>query len=376
MRLKIFLILLSITALLLLGCDRFERELVQPFQPADFSAELFTPLGESLQSATADNLDPVLNFFSPYYLHSGSTQAELRTWLGGIYLLEAEPVFEVSFSRVRQVSASSAVADWRLKARRPDWGEVLVDTTFVDDELIRLSDGWKFLGNGLSSTGQVSKQHVIVEYFTFLGCPNCPPVEAKLRSLAALYPGRFTFMEYHTSPPLQAEPNTTYNYYTAGLPNASVPLSVLQGQTLLQGNQEAVLNSYVTATQGFAAQESGISYGQPSFAVNGRDISGNIVLNCNQPDLNTAGMVLNVVLIEEEVTAQGQTRHNVVRGKARVPLTAASLGQPVSFNLRSVTEIAEDCALVIFAQTMPSTFDGHATIHGGIVTQLSEDKIK
>ena len=106
MRLKIILILLSITALLLLGCDRFERELVQPFQPADFSAELFTPLGESLQSATADNLDPVLNFFSPYYLHSGSTQAELRTWLGGIYLLEAEPVFEVSFSVSRSARLS------------------------------------------------------------------------------------------------------------------------------------------------------------------------------------------------------------------------------------------------------------------------------
>jgi hypothetical protein len=376
MRLRIIFILLSITALLLMGCDRFERELVQPFQPANFSAGLFTPLGDSLQVASADNLAPVKHFFSPYYLHSGGTRADLMTWLGGIYLLEDEPVFEVSFSRVRQVSASSAVADWRLKARRPDWGEVLADTTFVDDELIRLSDGWKFLGNGLSSAGQVSKQHVIVEYFTFLGCPNCPPVEAQLRSLAALYPGRFTFLEYHTAPPLQAEPNTTYNYYTAGLTNASVPLSVLQGQTLLQGNQEAVLNSYVTATQGFATQESGISYEQPSFAVNGRDITGNIVLNCNQPGLNITNMVLNVVLIEEEVTAQGQTRHNVVRGKARIPLTADSPGQPVSFLLRSATEIAEDCALVIFAQTMPATFDGHATIHGGIKTNLFGDNCK
>jgi hypothetical protein len=66
----------------------------------------------------------------------------------------------------------------------------------------------------------------------------------------------------------------------------------------------------------------------------------------------------------------------VVRGKARIPLTAASLGQPVSFLLRSATEIAEDCALVIFAQTMPSTFDGHATIHGGIKTNLFGDNIK
>ena len=376
MRLKIILILLSLTVLLLLGCDRFERELVQTFQPANFSAVLFTPLSDSLHAASADNLAPVKHFFSHYYLHSGSTSADIMAWLGSIYLLEDEPVFEVSFSRVRQVSASSAVADWRLKARRPNWGEVLADTNFVDDELIRVNDGWQFLGNRRTATGAFSKQQVIAEYFTFLGCPNCPPVEAQLRSLATLYHGQFTFLEYHTSPPLQAEPNTTYNYYTAGLPNASVPLSVLQGQTLLQGNQEAVLNSYVTATQGFAAQESGISYGQPSFVANGRDITGNIVLNCNQPGQNFPDMVLNVVLIEEEVTAQGQTRHNVVRGKTRVPLISTSPGQPVSFLLRSATEIADDCALVIFAQTIPPAFDGNATIHSGIVTQLSEDNIK
>ena len=100
MRLRIILILLSLTALLLLGCDRFERELVQPFQPANFSAGLFTPLGDSLQVASADNLAPVKHFCSPYYPHSGSTRADLMTWLGCIYLLDNEPFFEVSFNRV------------------------------------------------------------------------------------------------------------------------------------------------------------------------------------------------------------------------------------------------------------------------------------
>lgn len=367
MRTPIF-ILIALMALFTLGCDRFEHDFAPP-ETIDFQAELMTPLEQAFNDIQTSGLDPVMDFYAEDYLHFGLLKSDRRTWLEGIYNAEPNAQADVTLLDADQLSDSTAVINWKLIISAPAGKTVLADSTFIGEELVERGEHWLFRGNQMSCEVPNPKQHVIIEYFTFSTCPNCPPVEAELHVLQLAYPGQLSYLEYHTSGPLAGHDDGAYNYYGP----FAVPTSVFQGETVVTGSGQDVIDAYLPLVQSLAQRDSVFRYTDPSFSIDGQTINGSITLELLSGDLNSEDLVLNYVLIEREssyTNIQDDPLHNVVLAKGSLDISSANLDEPLDFMLQSDAALPVDSSIVIFAQTKPDDFANDATIHGGVEFEL------
>ena len=360
--------LLVIPLLMISGCDRFKHDFVPPTQ-VDFTQVVFTPLQTAFNSGGIQSVNNVMAFFTDDYLHNGITKTERRAWLEGIYAQIPNPTVTVTLISSEQVSANGANANWRLLILSPT-RDVLVDSTFTGDTLLNQDAAWKIRGNRAACSVPNPKQTAVLEYFTFYGCPNCPPVEAKLHELQLEHIGRLIYMEHHTSGPLAVPGDPTYSYYAPG----AVPVTVFQGVSKVAGSSEDVLAGYDPLVNGLLAQDSPMLYQNLLYTQSGQNVSGSIRLIPTQNDFTQADLYLGVALIEKTSSynnTQGVPLRNVVRGKALVDLRSADLTQPVSFSVNAVgTTMPDDLSLVVFAQRRPVPYTNNATILSGIETPL------
>jgi hypothetical protein len=364
----IFTALFIAIALLTFSCDRFEHNFTPP-QTVDLEQELFTPLQQALDGVPTAGLDPVMAFYAEDYLHFGLLKSDRRTWLEGIYNAEPNAQADVTLLDADQLSDSTAVINWQLIISTPAGRTVLADSTFIGEELVERGEHWLFRGNQMSCEVPDLKQHVIIEYFTFLGCPNCPAVEAELHDLQLAYPGQLSYLEYHTSGPLVVPGDATYTYYGP----FTVPTSVFQGESVVTGSGQNELDAYSLLVQSFAQRDSVFRYTDPVFSVSGQAVYGSISLEVLSGEVNSEDLVLNYVLIEREssyTNTQGEPLRNVVLAKGSLDISQASLDEPLEFMLQSDENLPDDASIVIFAQTRPDDFANDATIHGGVEFEL------
>jgi hypothetical protein len=358
--------------LLLTACDRFSNNFEPPDQ-ADYQAELFTPLVDALNAAVPGNLDAVMSFFADDYVHFGIYKADRQNWLEGIWNVEPDPVVTVTLDASQQQSDSTGVANWRLRITDPDNRAVLADSLFTGDKLAKRNGIWLLRGNQTTCSVPTPKQRIIIEYFTFLGCPNCPVVEAKLHELQQAYPTQLSYVEHHTSGPLVVQGDNTYAYYGP----FTVPTSILQGVTQLTGSTSDILDSYLPVVQNLAAIDSDLRYSNLIWTLEGQSLTGSVMLQPLTSSFSQENLALNVVLIERESTyqnTQGENLKNTVRAKTVLDLSTADLGSPVAFTLNSAVAVPDDASLVIFAQTKPPDFANDALIHSGIEAVLTSAK--
>lgn len=360
------LVLLSL--LFSLGCDRFKHAF-EPPDTVDFAAELFTPLDTAFHGFPSFSLDPVMAFYAEDYLHYGQTKADRRNWLQGIFDAEPNALGQVTLINAEELTDSTAIANWRLKIETSD-RVVLADSLFSGERLVKRGGKWLLKGNQMTCVLPTPKQQVIVEYFTFYGCPNCPVVEAELHDLEIQYSGQMSYLEHHVSGPLMIGTDPTYLYYGP----FTVPTSIFQGTSRLTGSGTDVIDSYAPLVQSLAAEDSDFRYINPTLGVEGNTVSGSLSLEQLATDIDYTDLVLNYVLIERVSSfnnTQGQPLRNVVRAKGYRSLTEADLNQPVLFTLESTVAIPDDAALVIFVQNRPSPYANNATIHGGVEVDLN-----
>ncbi|MDD4224618.1 MAG: hypothetical protein PHD87_08555 [Candidatus Cloacimonetes bacterium] len=358
--------LILLAALFAAGCDRFPHDF-EPPDVVDFNLELFTPLNQALQEQPAAGIEAVMDFFAEDYIHFGINKADRRVWLEGIFQAQPTAVAGATLLASDQLSDSTAVANWKLTIT--DSKGVIVDSTFTGENLAKREGHWLLRGNQNSCTPPVVKQRVIIEYFTFLGCPNCPEVEAELHDLQLAYPGQLSYLEHHVSGPLTVSGDETYAYYGP----FSVPTSILGGEVMLTGSSADIISSYEPEVQTLANLDSVFEYTNLSFSVDGQTISGSLNLNLLSEPFQQQDLVLNCVLIERESSfnnTQGQPLRNVVRAKSVQSIGALDLSEPVSFSLTSSVPIPDDASLVIFAQNKPVIFGNNASIYGGIEVAL------
>ncbi|MBP7205135.1 MAG: hypothetical protein KBA54_01310 [Candidatus Cloacimonetes bacterium] len=356
---------LVVLALFAASCDRFAHNFLPP-DVIDFQAELFTPLHEALQSQPEAGIDSVMVFYAEDYLHFGLNKADRRTWLEGIFQAQPTAVAGATFLDSDQLSDSTAVANWRLTIT--DSKGVIVDSTFTGERLAKRDGRWLLRGNQMSCEPPVVKQRVIIEYFTFLGCPNCPPVEAELHDLQLAYPNQLSYLEHHITGPLTVTGDPTYDYYGP----FSVPTSIFGGEVMLTGSSSDIISTYAAQVQTLANIDSRINYSGLSYTVDGQTISGTVQLDLSEPFIHT-DLVLNCVLIERVSSysnTQGQPLRNVVRAKSVQNIGSLDFPNSVSFSLTSSVPIPDDASLVIFAQWHPVFFGNNATIFGGIEVEL------
>ena len=365
------LILLTLAAVLAgFGCDRFPHNF-QPPEETDFAAELFTPLQTAFDGQPALGLNAVMDYYADDFLRFGQHKADWRNWLQSFYAVHPDAQAAVTLINAEALSDSTAIANWRFVLSSSDGRNVLADSTFTGERLVERGGQWLLKGNQLACQPPTPLQHVIIEYFTYIGCPNCPVVEAELHDLQLAYPSQLSYLEHHITGPLLVPDDPTFSYYGP----FSAPTSIFQGGNRLSGSDPNLIESYAPIVQGLAQQESKFRYHAPVLAVEGQTVTGSIQLDLLDPSLDLSDLVLNYVLIERESSYQNTQQvhlRNVVRAKGFQALSAASLGQPVLFSLNSNFPIPDDASLVIFAQTRPSPFTGTAAIHSGIEVVLSE----
>ncbi len=358
-----------LSVLFSLGCDRFQHAF-EPPDTVDFAAELFTPLDTAFHGIPSFSLESVMAFYAEDYLHFGQTKTDRQNWLQGIFNAEPNALGQVTLLNAEELTDSTAIANWNLKIQTSS-RVVLADSLFSGERLVKRGGKWLLKGNQMTCVLPTPKQQVIVEYFTFLGCPNCPVVEAELHDLEIQYSGQFTYLEHHTAAPLQIAGDGTYAYYGP----FTVPTSVFGGQTRLTGSGTEILDQYAPLTQSLANVDSDFRYINPTLGVEGNTVSGSLSLEQLAQQLDWTDMVLNYVLVERVSSfnnTAGQPLRNVVRAKGFQTITQADLNAPVLFSLQSTVPIPDDASLVIFAQTKPSSFANNATIHGGIEVILNK----
>lgn len=363
------LILISAALLFTLGCDRFTHTFEPPVI-IDFQSELFTPLQTAFSGQPEAGLDAVMDYFADDYLHFGLTKFDRRTWLQGIYAAQPEAEATVSLLNSEELSDSTAVANWRLKITAQRDTTVLADSTFTGERLALRGGHWLLRGNRLSAPLPTPQQHIVVEYFTFMGCPSCPPVEAKLHELQLEHPDRLSYVEQHISGPLNVYGDDSNIYYGV----SSVPFSVIQGETSLAGSTQAVLDEYDTQVNALLDTESPIRYTILDAGIDGTFVSGSVDLQVLEEGFSQENLWLYYVLIEKEssyTNTWGQHLRNVIRARGRKNLSAANLDEPVSFNFECLVPLPDDPALVLFVQTRPDTFANNSPVHGGIEIPLS-----
>lgn len=366
MRYQLIALLIAVS-LLALGCDRFGHE----FETINFKTGFFDPLDAAFAAATVDELDTVMAFYTDDYLQSGVTKADRRAWLEGIFLVEPNPVVESTILRTHELSDSTAVVDWNLRLSTPAGKAVIAESTFLDEQLVLRAGRWLLKGNQQVPQPPSSKQHIIVEYFTFLGCPNCPPVEAKLHELQLQYSDQLSYLEHHTTGPLHIPTDNTSVYYGIN----GVPASVFQGEDNIGGNSADVLAIYDNMVQELSTIDGTFRYLNPVYVVDGQTITGSVTLVSQVPDFDTTDLTLNYVLIEKVSTftnTQNEHLRNVVRAKGSIGLAPEDLDGPISFSLKCTVPLPEDdYSLVLFAQTKPMTFANNASIHSGLEIPLT-----
>ena len=171
------LALLLLALLFLSACDRFEHEFTE-VEVEDLQSLVFTPLQNALSGGAA-SLDQTMSYFSDDYVHNGIYKSDLEAWLSNIFAQDPDAQSKVTVKNIQQIDASNANVNWNLRITSST-KEVLADSTFTGDTLQKQADKWLLRGNRVSCVVPNPKQIAVLEYFTFLGCPNCPPVEAKL----------------------------------------------------------------------------------------------------------------------------------------------------------------------------------------------------
>jgi hypothetical protein len=363
-------ILIVMTAFLAVGCDRFAHNFLPP-DTVDFQAELFTPLQDAFDAQPEAGIETIMGYYTEDYLHFGLNKADRRSWLEGIYLAEPDAEAAVSLLNAEELTDTTAIANWRLVISSPGNRAVIADSTFTSERLAKRSGKWMLKGNQMTCELPTPKQHIIIEYFTFLTCPNCPAVEDKLYELYLQYPGRFSYLEHHVNDVLAIPGDQAHSYYNY----PSFPGSVIQGETVLNGSSQAILDEYDNQAENLSQMDSPFLYIQPWANVEGQTISGAVQLQMLATEFDFTNLVLNYVLIERETSYQNVAGHNVrnvIRAQGSKPITEADLSNPITFSLASTVPIPDDASIVLFVQTKPATFANNATIHSGVEFAITE----
>lgn len=357
-----YLILLLLPMLLILGCDRFEHSFTPPAQ-TDYALLVFTPLEDALNS-TEEPVVKAMEYFTEDYLHTGVSRTERQLWLQGLYNANENLIAEASLISSSQISPTAANINWRLLLLSSERG-IIADSTFIGDKLIKQDGQWLIHGNQVSCITPGSQQTVVLEYFTFQGCPNCPPAEAKLHELQQLHGDRLIYLEHHITGPLMVNGDPTYPYYAPG----AVPVTMFQGMQKVSGSGSDALDAYEPIVSDLLQAAEPVRYKNLTYSVDARTISGSVKLESTSGTCNQTDLYLCVVLIEKTssyTNTQGANLHNVVRGKSIIDLREADLTQPTTFSVLSASDIPDDMSLVVFAQRRPASFENNATILGGI----------
>lgn len=366
------------------SCDRFKHTF-EPENTVSLDSLLFTPLQTAFGSITAADVSGVMAFYDEEYLHNGQEKADREDFLLGLFQKDANLIFEVTLISAQPISDNDtlSIANWRLKVTNQS-DQVIADSTFYGEELIRRGNNWLLYGNRVGCCPPVTyKQRVFIETFTYTTCPNCPIVEALLHQLQQTHPNNLSYLEYHINDALDMGNLDVYGYY--GYP--SMPSVIFQGETKIIGNNTDNEQIFNQLTNQIANTDSKIDFSYLNYNFEGQTLIGNVRITINDEAIDASQLKLKYAIIDKETdpdvyhNSQSEPCRNVVLAKGTKSLLNVDLSQPVNFNLPFsilptgyAGSLPVDSYLVLWVQTTPDPFNANAAIYNGIESPITVNK--
>ncbi len=366
-----FLILLVLLLAVIFGsCSRFEHDFA-PREVIDFSALLFLPLNNAFEQITPTELGSVMDFYADDYLHYGIGKDTREEYYQNLFSVSSTLDFVVTMINAEELTEDTAIASWNLKVYIPDTKTLIADSTFVNERLEKRAGRWLLLGNGVD--GQISmKQRVVIEYFTYLGCPNCPLVEERIRQLQSQFPTQLSYIEYHTSGALSfGNSHQDLMVYYTGFPS---PVSIIQGSSRIQGSTPETLNLYSSLVSQLTEVEAQVLLKNFTYSTGSQIINASIKIEPQGEGFDQTNLRLRYVLIKKLwnfADPSADPHHNIALAKGSMDISSHNLDQPISFDLAYSGELPTDAALIVMVQKYPAVFASNANIYNAIEVPVS-----
>ena len=344
MKKQFLIILITITILTIVSCDRFERDFKPQITIQEF-VQIFNT--NSTNYLKNNNISAIMNYFSDDYLNNGIIKNDISAYFISINWTQEALINITPYSSAGKLFAYN----FNIK----DTGNS-IDTTWVD--YLKFESG-KYIWSGNQTQAiENPKQVVLAQAMTALNCPSCPYSEQKLHFLETLYPNSFIFLEYHFFDSLSVYNNFNDEriYYNI----TSTPMVVFQGQTKIAGGTQASLDLYQPVVESFLNQDAEINIKNLEFTVENNTVTGSVVLNFDQ--IKTDNLYIHYAIYEKETTAMNyinEPASHVVRARGKHLLENLQNNSQINFELTSTKYLDSDTYLVIWVQRMMNLNSQH-----------------
>ena len=353
-KMKKTMLLLLILTILIISCDRFDRDFAPGITIEEF-VQLFETTGTLYLKE--NNIPSLMNFYSNNYLNDGMSKSGIQNFFSSHDWTENA---EISLSNYTNSNSSFYVT---IKDQS-------IDTTWVD--YIRPeSEKYVWIGNQISGI-EDSEYFVISQSFTYITCQNCPLAAVKLQEVESIYPYNFIYLKYHINDALSLYNrfNDEWMYY--GQPNP--PHTVFQGRITLSGTSQ--LDSYQPIVDGLMQENPELAIENLSYTVSDRTVEGSVDIDFKE--VNTENLYLHYLIYEKEREEQyvyGGRPYvsNVVRARGMHLLENVENQASYSFELLSPVDIPDDGYLVVWVQRMANT---NLYSEGDMIYNAIREKIK
>jgi thiol-disulfide isomerase/thioredoxin len=364
MKVKIAILIISI--ILILGCDRFDRnfEVIDDVLPI---APFFNQFAAALQNVTEVSLPEVMNYYDDDYSNNGWTKSDIEV----LYNSFIEDELAITVTLLDTTNAPNIT--WNLLAE--DGAKEVVYDEDITDVLVVRENEYIFFGD------QADKANVIVELFTGTWCTYCPFVEEALHELKEQYGSRLSYVEYHIGDPLDNGFGVLLNYY----PNqGTLPITIINGNAEILTTAGEETQDEIEAVLLPLLEEPLTARLNDAAAV----IEENVLTGSVNIDIDTDIPLddLKLVLILQEDTNSdytnynGEILHNVVM--ERRVLDIATHSQLMEFSISDLDVLLpayeglpEDLTLVIWIQKLEDSYD-QSTCKAYNVIELTVDQIE
>jgi len=366
---KYLFILLVISLLIIIACDRFEHNFEPDVQTENCIIEFFNTFADSIASFPA-NIPGIMTLYHDDYNNNGTTKQNMEDFYTSFTLVNTP----ITLSATLIDTTLNNEIEWRLIATELS-GSVFMDTTFTD-VLLPTDDSFLFYGN------QADMRNVVVELFTGQWCPNCPNAEEALHNLKAQYGSRLSYVEYHIGDQLAGDFPGIFNYY----PNAGgLPFGIVNGNEYLfygAPSIEAIQADIEAAITPLLQEQIIVSMNDVISYISGNILTGSVMIELDS-SVPLTDLKLVAVLMEdfndEYVNSHGGPHRNIAIKRSDTNLTDVDLTQPVTFEISELDNLPawyfgvlpDDLTLVLWVQTMEASYN-QSTCAAYHVVQISQ----
>ena len=338
---KIIFIIFAVSILTIMSCDRFEHNFENHTDDL-LIEEHFEDFELKLQNLLSADINEVMNFYHEDYNNDGVEKSDVENFYTFYMLIDTPISIEIELIDY----SSNLEITWRFLVTDSLTDEVMTDSTMTD-VLIPTRGDYLFYGN------QAALQKVMIELFTATWCPNCPYVENALHELKEHYGSRITYVEYHMIDVYEAEGNSEIgNFYGA----TAYPHAFIQGiydESSGSENSYEILDDII---QPLLDETPELVLFDLEFTESRGDITGSVKIDT---EIQSDDLMLKFVVMENS----DDIYHNIVLKNFEMNISDSNLSLPVEFNLTDVGTIPDDATLVVWVQTIESSYNDNCKVY-------------